>query len=729
MTTVIFDARWGGPHGIGRFAREVRATLPSSTVDVIGHHPVSPLGLLESEALPHLARPRGDGEALYLSPGYTPCLSWRGRSAFTVHDLIHLDVADESSRVKATYYDQVVRRAVREPRVRTLTVSQFSRDRIAEWAEIDPEMITVVGNGVDESFCPQGRRQRAERPYVLNVGNTRPHKNLHRLVAALARVPDITLVCSAASDPDLLETARRLGVQDRLVFLSGISEDDLAAWYRGAEAVVIPSLYEGFGLPALEGMACGTPVVASSTTSLGEVVGSAGVLVDPTSADSIAEGLSRVLTDDGLREDLRTAGPRRAAEFSWQAVSERVHAALDLADTTDDGQTPTTPRHEGGTGRSKAAMSPAPEVVVAHDYLTQRGGAERVALSLAESFPQTPVLTSVYSPEDTYPEFGDHNVITSPLNRVPLLRRHFRVGLPLYGWAFDHTPVPEGTGTVVVSTTGFAHGVPTPPGCRKVVYCHSPARFLYLVEDYLGGPWWRSPVGWALQALRPTLVRWDQRAARSADVYLCNSTVVRERIREIYGIEATVVPPPAALGADGPQEPVAGLDEGFFLVVSRLMPYKNVAVVLDAFATMPRERLVVVGTGPLREALRAAAPGNVTFLERVPDGQLRWLYAHAAAVIAPSREDFGLTPVEGFSFGTPALALHGGGYLDTVVDAENGYFFPKATAEAVARAVTRLRDEPLDRDTVLSHAERFTPQAFAAQIRSHVVDPRSQEGQ
>ena len=322
--SIVFDARWAGPHGIGRFACEIRKRLPGAVTDVTGAHPVSAHGLVESEVLPHRVGSPGD---TYYSPGYTPCLSWRGPHAFTVHDLIHLHVPAESSWVKHAYYEQVVRRAVRGPGA-VLTVSRFSRDRIADWAGIDAGKIIVVGNGVGPSFTAQGPRKVAPWPYLLHVGNTKPHKNLSRVVQALVEVPDIHLVCSSVPDTGLIELAQRLGCADRLHFLSGISEADLPSFYRGATAVVIASLYEGFGLPALEGMASGIPVIASATTALAEVVGRAAVTVDPTDVESIRTGLEIAIGDEAVRAELREAGPRRAREFSWDRVAQSVQDAI-----------------------------------------------------------------------------------------------------------------------------------------------------------------------------------------------------------------------------------------------------------------------------------------------------------------------------------------------------------------------------------------------------------------
>lgn len=475
---------------------------------------------------------------------------------------------------------------------------------------------------------------------------------------------------------------------------------DRDEFFSSVDLAVFPSVWpETFGLVVSEAMSAHCPFVITDAGALQEVAGAEHPFVAKADdAVSLADTIERAA--EGYDEELLDAA-RDRWQTNFSPGAGRARLAEILADVDPE------------------PSSGAPRVAIAHDYLTQRGGAERVVSQFATMFPEASIVTSVYEPDLTYPDFASHEVITSPLNRIGWLRRHFRAGLPLYDWAFDHTEVPAGTDTVLVSTTGFAHGVKTPPGCRKVVYCHSPARFLYLADDYLGDKWWRSPKGIVLRALTPPLRRWDQKAAASADEYLCNSTVVRDRIRDVYGIEATVVHPPYSLDPDGPQEPLPGSENlpSFFLTVSRLMPYKNVDVLLHAFADMPDEHLVVIGSGPLRDELHDLAPANVSFFEGISDAQLRWAYAHAAAVIAPSKEDFGLTPVEGFAFGTPCLALHAGGYLDTVVDGISGQFFDSATPDAVVQAVRSFRENPVEKRAVLDHAERFSPDTFSKDVR------------
>ena len=328
MSPVLFDSRWIGLHGIGRFAAEVRNRLPAGTTDLHGIDPVSARGLVELEL--RALHASVSGRTIFLSPGYAPPLSWRGPLIFTVHDLIHVDVHEESSRFKTLYYNAVVRPAMSRAQ-RVLTVSEYSRQRLLEWGGVAPEQVVVVGNGVDAAFSPRGAVHQPGYPYILYVRNTKPHKNVVGLLQAFALMdtPDIRLLLSGVADDETRHEALRLGILDRVMFAGRIPEAELPAYYRGAAVVTMPSLYEGFGLPALEGMACGVPVVVSDSTSLPEVVGNAGLLVDPRSAESIADGLVRALSDTQLRQQMRRRGLERAKLFNWDDVAGRVRRVLE----------------------------------------------------------------------------------------------------------------------------------------------------------------------------------------------------------------------------------------------------------------------------------------------------------------------------------------------------------------------------------------------------------------
>lgn len=360
-----------------------------------------------------------------------------------------------------------------------------------------------------------------------------------------------------------------------------------------------------------------------------------------------------------------------------------------------------------------------PRVAIAHDYLTQRGGAERVVLAMARAFPEARIHTTLYDPEGTYPEFASHDVVTSPLNRIAPLRRDHRLALPLLAPAASAMRVDADV--VLVSSSGWAHGFRHPG--RTLVYCYSPARWLYQTDTYLGGAAHRSPRGLALLGLRPVLRRWDRRAAHSSTRYLAISRVVRERIRDTYGLDAEVVPAPHSMDAAAPQEVVPELadwaDEGYHLVVSRLLPYKNVGVVVEAVRGTGH-RLVVVGAGPGRDALLATRPDNVRLVSGLSDPQVRWVYAHSRTLVAPSIEDYGLSPLEAAVFGRPSLTLRAGGYLDTVVEGVTGLHVDAPDPALVRAGLDEVERHRFDPDALRAHAARFGESGFAERLRAEV---------
>lgn len=361
-------------------------------------------------------------------------------------------------------------------------------------------------------------------------------------------------------------------------------------------------------------------------------------------------------------------------------------------------------------------------VAVAHDYVTQRGGAERVVLALLRAFPEAALHTTLYEPETSYPEFAGHEIHTSELNAVAALRRDHRLALPLLAPAVSRMRIDADV--VIASSSGWAHGIPTTG--RRVVYCYSPARWLYQSERYLGKPLRSSPQGWALAGLRVPLRRWDRRAARRAGTYLAISNEVQGRIQATYGLPSTVVPAPHSMDPDGPQEVVPAIGswsvDGYHLLVSRLLPYKNVDAAINAMRGRS-DRLVVIGHGPLKDEFERSRPDNVRLLSGLSDAQMRWAYAHAHTLVAPSVEDYGLTPLEAGMFGTPTIALRGGGYLDTIQEDRTGLFFNHATPASIAAALDMREQRAWDSALISAHASAFNERTFAQSVRAAIAGP------
>jgi glycosyltransferase involved in cell wall biosynthesis len=363
-----------------------------------------------------------------------------------------------------------------------------------------------------------------------------------------------------------------------------------------------------------------------------------------------------------------------------------------------------------------------PRVAIAHDYLTQRGGAEKVVLSMSRAFPFAPIYTLLYEPTTTYPEFAERDIRVSRLNRFAPLRKNHRAALPVLPVAARSVFVDADV--VVTSSSGWAHGFRT--SGRKLVHCHSPARWLYLPEQYLGDSSVLKRA--ALRGSSPYLRSWDRRAALSCDRYLAVSSVIQRRIADVYGIEADVLPSPVAMTRSDRLEPVPEVqrwlrtdepENAFYLCVSRLLPYKNVDAIVRAFSGTDR-RLVVVGRGPQADALQRMKTPNVLIVSDLTDAQMAWLYRSCRALIAASYEDYGLTPIEAGVWGRPSVVLRWGGFLDTVEEGVTGVYFDQPEPAEIADALDRFEETSFDPDKIARHTEQFTEAGFAQALYTAV---------
>ncbi|WP_417068867.1 glycosyltransferase family 4 protein [Niveibacterium terrae] len=326
----FFDDRWIGTHGIGRFAKEAISVSGFVKAKLPGHSssPFDPLLLTLWCAL--------HGKSFLFSPGYNAPLFFHSRFCFVVHDLNHISYPGYASLLKRIYYRLVIRRACRRCRA-VLTVSEYTKNLLVEWAEVSPNKIHVVGNGVADDFEPDGVKYSHIRPYFLCVSNRQKHKNEIGLLRAFRAYlndqvgPDADLIFTGKVSADLEKEISSLGIADRVHFLGKFSDGELASLYRGAICLVFPSYFEGFGLPVLEAMACGTPVVASNRTSIPEIAGEAAMLVNPDSIGEMQMGMTRVAIDAVFRANLIECGIKRAKYFSWDLVREKIVCALNDA--------------------------------------------------------------------------------------------------------------------------------------------------------------------------------------------------------------------------------------------------------------------------------------------------------------------------------------------------------------------------------------------------------------
>ncbi len=355
-------------------------------------------------------------------------------------------------------------------------------------------------------------------------------------------------------------------------------------------------------------------------------------------------------------------------------------------------------------------------VAIVHDWLTGLRGGEKVLELLLELFPDATLATLLYVPGSTSNRIESRPIVTSFIQKLPLVERHYRWYLPLFPRAIESLNLSD-FDLVLSSSHCAAKGAIARAGALHVCYCHTPMRYVWdRFEDYFGRGW-KSRLLYSPAARR--LRRWDRSSASRVDSFIANSRYVATRIRDYYGRDVdAVIPPPVDIDFYTPA-PEAASAVPYFLAVSALVPYKRLELAVEAFRGRP-ERLLVVGAGPSRSRLEASAPSNVRFLGFLPDEELRRLYRGARAAILPGVEDFGIVPLEAMACGTPVVAYGDGGALDTVKDGETGVFFREATAAALSHAIDRVSVLSFNKESLRNWAVGFSRERFLTRMREFI---------
>ncbi len=356
MVKVIIDLRMvrGALHGISRYALELARRLPALEPgwqftgitgpdglpdDLGGLAPRFPLVKCPADFLSPFEQPAlagllvREGPDLFHATSFSLPAMWPGRLVATIHDVNHLALHESASASRTAYYRLVVGPRARRAKA-LITVSEFSRREISQHLNIAPERLQVIANGVDSSFKSPAQSElddfRARRGlpprYFAAIGSKKPHKNLKVLVSIAAALPAPLVLLAGRG------ARRDLGFDEQVMELSPLPDEDLVRFYAAACAVLVPSRYEGFGLPALEAMACGAPVVAAKAGAHPEILGAAALLVEPNDANAWKEAAQRLFRDEALRKQLSQAGHERAARYSWDDCAKQTlqvyHRAL-----------------------------------------------------------------------------------------------------------------------------------------------------------------------------------------------------------------------------------------------------------------------------------------------------------------------------------------------------------------------------------------------------------------
>jgi len=369
----------------------------------------------------------------------------------------------------------------------------------------------------------------------------------------------------------------------------------------------------------------------------------------------------------------------------------------------------------GGRG-SPGAGSPA-RIAIAHDFLVQYGGAERVLEVFCEMFPGSPVFSLFYDEGRTRGRFRTQDVRTSFLSHLPVAGRRIGHHHHLFFWSFPKAVERfdlSGFDLVLSSSASYSKGVVAPRNVPHVCYCYTPTRYLWEdVRKYVSGFLASPPVTAVGETIFRIMRRWDRKAALRPTKLVAVSSYIAGRIREIYGRQpdAVVFPPVDTDTYCVNGTPTAPASERYFLMVGRLLPYKRFDLGIEACNRLGLP-LKIAGVGRERERLQALAGPTVEFLGWVNEGELPRLYRGARALIFPQVEDFGLVAAEAVACGTPVIALRNGGALDIVEEGVNGVFFDRQEVEALTAAIAELDRRCFSPRAVSATAQRFSKARF-----------------
>jgi glycosyltransferase involved in cell wall biosynthesis len=374
---------------------------------------------------------------------------------------------------------------------------------------------------------------------------------------------------------------------------------------------------------------------------------------------------------------------------------------------------------------SKSARKNSMRVAIIHDWLTVNAGAEKVLKQMLLLYPQAEIFTLVdFLPEEDRSFLGSHKVHTSFIQKLPRACKSYRSYLPLMPLAIEQFDL-SGFDLVLSSSYAVAKGVLTGPDQVHVCYCHSPIRYAWdLQPQYLRESGLDRGLKGAIARIILSYIRmWDVRTANGVDHFIANSTFIARRIRKVYGRESVVIPPPV----DIPEALPAVARKDYYVTASRLVPYKRIDLIIEAFNRMPDRKLIVIGSGPMLEQMRQLAKPNVSVLGYQPQEVLEKHLAEARAFVFAAEEDFGIAPVEAQAFGTPVIAYGKGGILDSVIESETGKFFESQSAESIIDAVNKFESDlhPWDHIQIASHARTFNPSSFRERLRTEISAART----
>jgi glycosyltransferase involved in cell wall biosynthesis len=358
------------------------------------------------------------------------------------------------------------------------------------------------------------------------------------------------------------------------------------------------------------------------------------------------------------------------------------------------------------------------KVALVHDWLTGMRGGEKILEVFCELFPDATIFATIHNEGMMSPAIEHMNIKTSFIQHLPLKTKKYRHYLPLMPAAMNALDF-SGFDFILSTSVAVAKAAKPRDDAVHICYCNTPMRYIWDQYDEYFGEGRAGLMTRAAMALAvPHLRRWDVRTCSRVHYFIANSHNVAERISRIYHRPSDVIYPPVSTDLFS----VSEKDDGYYLVVSALVPYKRVDLAIEAFNKIG-EKLLVVGAGPEMEKLKSLAKGNIEFLGWQSDESLSKFYAGCRALIFPGVEDFGIVPLEAMASGKPVVAFARGGALETVVGdgaSPTGVFFQEQTVNSLVSAVKGLTQMKFDPYAIRKHTEKFDRKEFKRQMVEYI---------
>jgi glycosyltransferase involved in cell wall biosynthesis len=359
-------------------------------------------------------------------------------------------------------------------------------------------------------------------------------------------------------------------------------------------------------------------------------------------------------------------------------------------------------------------MKTVNKIAIVHDWLTSMRGGEKVLEVLCELFPDATLFTLRYNQGSVSPTIEKMKIKTSIIQRFPKSNSRYQYYLPLMPFAIENFDLNE-YDVIISSSHAVAKGVKVRKGALHICYCHTPMRYIWdQYENYFGKDKSGFLARIAMRFFRKYLQRWDVESSGRVNYFIANSKNVQERIKRIYNRESDVIYPPV----EASRFKASTMHDGYFLIVSALVPYKRIDIAVEAFNELG-EKLIIVGIGSETEKLKRITKPNIEFLGWASDEKIAEYYSGCRALIFPGEEDFGIVPLEAMASGKPVIAFAKGGALETVAENQTGIFFKHQTKKSLIDAVKRFDLKKFNANNIHQHALKFDREIFRKRLKEY----------